>query len=156
MSDPSKANPVLHFTTNSVNDLDHVVQSLIALFSVRTVLLLEGPVGAGKTELVKKLTQALGLPPTASPSFAIHHRYEKDDGSEDGMDHVDLYRLDSEDDLESTGFWDLFGAERGLVVIEWSDRLNQTLLPLNWKKIKVEITLLSDPTKRTLRVTELK
>jgi tRNA threonylcarbamoyladenosine biosynthesis protein TsaE len=137
------------FQTTSTEDLSKVVTELQALFSERTIVLLEGPVGAGKTELVKKLTRALGLPETASPSFAIHHRYETASAI---LDHVDLYRVESEDDLESTGFWDLFGGETGLVVIEWSDRLNLELLPLNWQKIKVEIALLSDPGQRQIKV----
>lgn len=144
--------PLLQFQTNSPADLKAVADALQSLFEKRTLLLLEGPVGAGKTELVKRLTQVLGLPETASPSFAIHHRYEKENDPEMGMDHVDLYRLENEDDLESTGFWDLFGADHGLVVIEWSDRLNQDLLPLNWKKIKVEISIFTDPAKRDIRV----
>jgi tRNA threonylcarbamoyladenosine biosynthesis protein TsaE len=66
------------------------------------------------------------------------------------MDHVDLYRLESEEDLESTGFWDLFGQKKGLVVIEWSDRLNQDLLPLNWYKVKVDIAKPANPNERIL------
>lgn len=135
------------FITTSPQDLESVCQSLQKLFKERTLLLLEGPVGAGKTELVKVLTKRLGIQEMSSPSFAIHHCYENDNIS---MDHVDLYRLESEDDLESTGFWDLFGIKEGLVVIEWSDRLNQDLLPLNWFKIKVEIKKLTFPSEREL------
>jgi tRNA threonylcarbamoyladenosine biosynthesis protein TsaE len=137
------------FKTTSPKDLEPIALVLLRLFKERTLLLLEGPVGAGKTELVKVLTQALGLQETASPSFAIHYHYENRDVS---MDHVDLYRLESEDDLESTGFWDLFGAKKGLVVIEWSDKLSQDLLPLNWTKIKVKIEKLDNPNERQLTV----
>lgn len=118
------------------------------------MLLLEGPVGAGKTELVKRLTQHLRLPETASPSFAIHHRYESE-ASSVAIDHVDLYRVESEDDLESTGFWDLFASEEGLVVIEWSDRLNFEVLPLNWKKIRIEIALVPNPGHRKIKISEV-
>lgn len=135
------------FITTSPLDLEPICQQLQKLFKERTLLLLEGPVGAGKTELVKVLTKQLGIQETASPSFAIHHHYQSANIS---MDHVDLYRLESEDDLESTGFWDLFGTNSGVVVIEWSDRLNQDLLPLNWFKIKVEIQKLESPNERAL------
>jgi len=137
------------FHTQSPQDLEAISLGLLKLFKERSLLLLEGPVGAGKTELVKALTQCLGIQETASPSFAIHHHYANRDVS---MDHVDLYRLESEDDLESTGFWDLFGAKKGLVVIEWSDRLNQDLLPLNWHKIKVQIEKLPAPNERQVTV----
>ncbi|MGZ3804298.1 MAG: tRNA (adenosine(37)-N6)-threonylcarbamoyltransferase complex ATPase subunit type 1 TsaE [Pseudobdellovibrionaceae bacterium] len=133
------------YKTTSPKDLEVIVLALLKLFKERTLLLLEGPVGAGKTEIVKALTQSLGIQETSSPSFAIHYHYENRDVS---LEHVDLYRLESEDDLESTGFWDLFGAKKGLVVIEWADRLNQDLLPLNWIKIKVQIEKSPSPNER--------
>ncbi|HEY8269900.1 MAG TPA: tRNA (adenosine(37)-N6)-threonylcarbamoyltransferase complex ATPase subunit type 1 TsaE [Pseudobdellovibrionaceae bacterium] len=137
------------YKTTSPKDLEAIVLGLLKLFKERTLLLLEGPVGAGKTELVKTLTQSLGIQETASPSFAIHHHYENRDVS---MEHVDLYRLESEDDLESTGFWDLFGVKKGLIVIEWSDRLDQDLLPMNWSKIKIQIENLASPNERQVTV----
>lgn len=140
---------VKQFQTQSPQELEKVSLELLKLFSERSLLLLEGPVGAGKTELVKALGHCLGLRETASPSFAIHHHYENRDVS---MDHVDLYRLENEDDLESTGFWDLFGVKKGLIVIEWSDRLNQDVLPLNWSKIKVEIEKLPAVNERRITV----
>lgn len=140
---------VKQFHTRSPQDLSVVCLELLKLFKERSLLLLEGPVGAGKTELVKALADCLGIRETASPSFAIHHHYENRDVS---MDHVDLYRLENEDDLESTGFWDLFAAKKGLVVIEWSDRLNQDLLPLNWNKIRVQIEKLPAANERQLTI----
>lgn len=135
------------YKTTSPQDLGAIVSDILKLFKERNLLLLEGPVGAGKTELVKVLTQSLGIRQIASPSFAIHHHYQN---AELQMEHVDLYRLESEDDLESTGFWDLFAVKKGLVVIEWADRLNPDLLPLNWSKIKVQIEKLSAPDERQI------
>jgi tRNA threonylcarbamoyladenosine biosynthesis protein TsaE len=137
------------YKTTSPQDLEPIALQLITLFKERTLLLLERPVGAGKTELVKVLAHFLGISEIASPSFAIRHHYHS---GEISMDHVDLYRLENEDDLESTGFWDLFGAKKGLVVIEWSDRLNPELLPLNWSKIKVQIEKLAGPNDRQITV----
>lgn len=139
------------FTTHSPAELTAVAHEVVGLFKERTLLLLEGPVGAGKTELVKALTRILNLPESASPSFAIHHRYENLQSGQ-FMDHVDLYRLKDEDDLESTGFWDLFAEQKGLVVIEWSDRLNQDLLPLNWHKIRIQIEKPADPHQRIIEI----
>ncbi len=137
------------FKTTSPKDLEPVVLIILKLFKERTLLLLEGSVGAGKTEFVKVLAHSLGILETASPSFAIHHHYQNRDVI---MDHVDIYRLESEDDLESTGFWDLFGVKKGLIVIEWADRLNQDLLPLNWQKIKIQIEKLANPNERQITV----
>jgi len=108
---------------------------IAGLFTEKTILLLSGDVGAGKTTLVRALAQVLDLKDVASPSFAIHLRYENIRGN--SMDHVDLYRLKSSDDLESTGFWDLFQQEKGLIIIEWANLLNPDTLPMDWKTIEV-------------------
>jgi tRNA threonylcarbamoyladenosine biosynthesis protein TsaE len=101
--------------------------------------------------LVKALARSYGIPVTSSPTFAIHHRYENL-STGFGFDHVDLYRLESDDDLESTGFWDLFAPPKGLVVIEWSDRLAVDLLPLNWSQVKVVAAKPADPAQRLVKV----
>ncbi|MEK6774157.1 MAG: tRNA (adenosine(37)-N6)-threonylcarbamoyltransferase complex ATPase subunit type 1 TsaE [Bdellovibrionota bacterium] len=116
-------------------DLQIWAQKIVGQLSDKTVLLLSGDVGAGKTTLVRALAQLLKLKDIASPSFAIHHRYENAAGI--AMDHVDLYRLKSLDDLESTGFWDLFQQEKGLIVVEWANLLNPEILPMDWKTIEV-------------------
>lgn len=131
--------------------LDEFVKELMTHFKTRTVVLLEGEVGSGKTETVKALSRVKGWREVASPSFALHHRYGTDD---DGADHLDLYRLESEDDLESTGFWDLFSEEKGLILIEWADRLNPSYLPLNWTRIRIKYARGPGVTDRTLTVEE--
>lgn len=126
---------------NNLEELADYIFQLRTQFTPRTILLLEGPVGAGKTEMVKILTRQLGLTEVSSPSFAIHNYYRNNQGQE--LDHVDLYRLQNEDDLESTGFWDLFARDKGLVVIEWSNLLNESYLPLGWKILKIKIQIIS-------------
>lgn len=125
----------------SVPELSKIYEELIPLFEDRTLLLLSGSVGAGKTTSVQCLGTLMGMTDVASPSFAIHHRYENKHGK--SIDHVDLYRLKDEDDLESTGFWDLFGQAKSLVIIEWADRLDAEALPLNWLQVRVHIEVLA-------------
>lgn len=122
-------------TLGSVDELDAFVAELETHFGPRTILLMEGEVGAGKTETVKALARRRGWREVSSPSFAIHQQYRAADGSI--ADHLDLYRLESEDDLESTGFWDLFSEPEGLILIEWADRLNAAYLPPDWLKLRI-------------------
>lgn len=122
----------------SLQQLEGLWQQLLPHLGPQTLLLLKGDVGAGKTTSVQLLAQLLGMKNVQSPSFAIHLRYENDRGQ--AMDHVDLYRLQDDDDLESSGFWDLFAQKDSLVVIEWAQRLSYDYLPMNWQKI--EVTLL--------------
>ncbi|MDX9731964.1 MAG: tRNA (adenosine(37)-N6)-threonylcarbamoyltransferase complex ATPase subunit type 1 TsaE [Bdellovibrionales bacterium] len=95
-----------------------------------TLVFLDGRMGAGKTSFVVSVAEALGAPDAASPSFALHTRYEGDLGI---VDHLDLDRLESMDDLESIGFWDLIQAAKSeggkgigrFVMIEWATRLEE-------------------------------
>jgi len=69
--------------------------------------------------------------------------------------HLDLYRLESEDDLESTGFWDLFTLKHGFIAIEWAERLNANFLPKDWPTYQVKIGFHQDETQRTLAITKI-
>ncbi|QDK37737.1 tRNA (adenosine(37)-N6)-threonylcarbamoyltransferase complex ATPase subunit type 1 TsaE [Bdellovibrio sp. NC01] len=112
-------------------------QEFLPHLSNRCILLLSGDVGAGKTTSTQMIADVLGMKDVQSPSFAIHLRYENSEGK--SMDHLDLYRLKDDDDLESSGFWDLFAEKQGLVVIEWAQRLDYDYLPLNWQRVEVKL-----------------
>lgn len=120
----------------SLGELKIYVEELTGHLEDRHVLLLSGPLGAGKTQLVRFFVQACGAEDVSSPSFALHNEYVVPGGI---IDHVDLYRLEDEQDLESMGFWDLFAKESGYILIEWADRLNINDLPPNWPILEIEI-----------------
>lgn len=122
---------------HSEKELQAFWQELLPHLGTRCVLLLSGDVGAGKTTSTQMIASLMGLDRVQSPSFAIHLRYENSQGK--SMDHVDLYRLKDDEDLESSGFWDLFASSEGLVVIEWAQRLDYQYLPLNWQRLEVKI-----------------
>lgn len=88
------------------------------------VLALVGPLGAGKTVFVKGLAEGLGVEPRAvsSPTFVIAQQYAvPEDEAAAVLHHVDLYRLESEDELETIGFFDMF-AGGSVLAVEWADR----------------------------------
>ena len=88
---------------------------------------LVGPLGAGKTVFVKGLAEGLGVDPrvVSSPTFVIAQQYSVSTGPT-ALHHVDLYRLESEDELESIGFYDMF-APGSVVAVEWADRFPDVL-----------------------------
>ena len=88
------------------------------------VVALVGPLGAGKTVFVKGLAEGLGIEPqsVSSPTFVIAQQYPVPDGeAPTWLHHVDLYRLESEDELETIGFFDMF-APGSVLAVEWPDR----------------------------------
>lgn len=113
-----------------VDDLKHEIQH-------QQIILLEGAMGVGKTQFTRCLVSSLGSEEAASPSYAILNHYETNWGD---VEHLDLYRLEDEEDLESTGFWDLFANPTSLIIVEWADRLDQSMLPPNWIKWKVRLS----------------
>ena len=90
-------------------------------------LLLEGPIGAGKTHFARSLIQSrLPLPEDVpSPTFTLVQTYDAD-----GVEiwHADLYRLTSPDDVVELGLVDAF--ETAICLVEWPDCLG-TLAPQN-------------------------
>ncbi len=123
---------------SSLIELNVFASDMVKKFSVRQVVLLNGQMGAGKTQLVRFIVEAMGGKAVSSPTFAIHNEYATPLGP---VDHVDLYRLESESELEATGFWDLFSRDSGLILVEWADRLDAGVWPPSWDTIKVVIEI---------------
>ncbi len=94
-----------------------------------TVIGLVGPLGAGKTRLVRSLSEALGVDPReiASPTFILIHEYE----GRLPIYHFDTYRLASPDEFDALGVSDYFESD-GLCLIEWADRVADRLPPETW------------------------
>jgi tRNA threonylcarbamoyladenosine biosynthesis protein TsaE len=87
------------------------------------VVLLEGELGAGKTTLVKGIVRGLGAAreeEVTSPSFALVHEY----GPGGKVYHIDLYRLESPQELSTLGLDDIFSG-RAIVLVEWGEKLGK-------------------------------
>ena len=113
------------------------------------VVLLNGTLGSGKTQFVRWFLENLGVKDTASPTFAIHHRYQAQGGA---VDHVDLYRIENDADLEASGFWDLFTQQQAIVFVEWADRLPNSVWPKSWRRIEITLAKPSDGEMRELKL----
>ena len=90
------------------------------------VVALDGDLGAGKTQLVKGLCAALGVPPeqVTSPTFTIVHEYR---GANFPIYHLDAYRIERIEELYELGYEDYVYGD-GLCLIEWAQRI-APLLP---------------------------
>lgn len=105
-------------------------------FLPRRVVLLIGPLGAGKTTLAKGIVKGLGAADpeeVSSPTFTLIHEY----GRDGRVYHVDLYRLDEPRELATLGLEDLFERE-AVVLIEWGERFPQ-ILPAERTEIRIAV-----------------
>ncbi|MBC7419325.1 MAG: tRNA (adenosine(37)-N6)-threonylcarbamoyltransferase complex ATPase subunit type 1 TsaE [Bdellovibrio sp.] len=139
--------------TESVGEaeISLIVNKLKKLLISNSILLLEGEVAAGKTTLTRYLGESYSLPIVQSPTYAIHQRYQN---SQICIDHLDLYRLRNEDEVETSGLWDLMNEKNNLIVIEWAERLPEDWFPLDRKVFKLKINLDTDHS-RTYSLFEL-
>lgn len=87
---------------------------------------LYGTLGSGKSTLVRAACRSVGISgPIPSPTFTLVNRYSLPNGG--FVHHVDLYRIESEEEVWELGWQELL-AQRGPVFVEWADRA-ATLLP---------------------------
>lgn len=92
------------------------------------ILLLSGPLGAGKTVFVKGIAEGLGVDPeeVTSPSFTLVNPYE----GRLPLFHIDLYRLDEGvSAAHAVDLDELLTNEKAVLVIEWAERLGNYPLP---------------------------
>jgi tRNA threonylcarbamoyladenosine biosynthesis protein TsaE len=110
--------------THSAEETIAYGRSLAAELSPPLVVLLRGDLGAGKTTLVKGIAEGFGAAraeDVTSPTFTLVHEYR---GPHTTVYHVDLYRIDSERELETLGLDDLL-APNSIMLIEWGEKFPQ-------------------------------
>ena len=116
---------VLEITTNSPAETIELGRKIGFQLKGGEIIALIGPLGSGKTHLVKGGAAGAGAEDTrkvSSPTFVIVNEYV---GRFD-IYHVDAYRLRSEAEFEMLGF-DEFCYPRSVVLIEWADKLSSAL-----------------------------
>ena len=102
------------------------------------VIVLTGPLGAGKTVFIKGLARGLDIPydDVKSPSYTLVNEYQ----GKSTLFHFDLYRMNSLEELYHIG-WDDYLMRDGIVVVEWGEKADG-LLPEN--VIRIDIAIVSD------------
>jgi tRNA threonylcarbamoyl adenosine modification protein YjeE len=130
-------------TSNSEAETIRIGREVGRQLHAGDVVLLEGPLGAGKTAFARGLAEGLGCDPEAvsSPTFTIVQEYP----GRVALQHIDLYRL-SPADVDDLGLDDLMAAS--VLAVEWPDRwrgapagaMVVTLEPLGGDRRRIAVT----------------
>lgn len=110
------------FTTNSPEETVALGRELARELHPPRLILLRGELGAGKTTLVKGVAAAFEAAEednVTSPTFTLIHEYR---GPQLSIFHVDLYRVDTERELETLGLDEIVADPNALVLIEWGEK----------------------------------
>ena len=113
----------MKIVTHSPEETVRAAQKLGSMLRPGDMIAYKGGLGAGKTTFTRGLAIGLGLGDNvSSPTFALVNEYR---GSEITLYHFDMYRISTEEGLESTGFYD-YDFEN-VAAVEWSENIAQFL-----------------------------
>jgi tRNA threonylcarbamoyladenosine biosynthesis protein TsaE len=108
-------------TTQSAEETIAFGRTLTELLAPPKLVLLRGDLGAGKTTLVKGIAAAFEAAEeedVTSPTFTLIHEYR---GPRANLFHIDLYRIDTQRELDTLALDDL-RAENSILLIEWGEK----------------------------------
>ncbi len=112
------------FTTKSPEETIALGRELASLLAPPKLVVLRGDLGAGKTTLVKGIAEgfeAASQEDVTSPTFTLIHEYR---GPSATLFHIDLYRVETQRELETLGLDDLT-TENSVLLIEWGEKFER-------------------------------
>lgn len=141
------------FHSNNQRQTQDLGEDFAAQLSPGDVVALEGDLGAGKTEFVRGVCRHFNVQDiVTSPTFAIINQY---DGSQSGgspvtIYHVDLYRIETPEQLRNVGFAEMVNDRSAIKFIEWPERASLEMPERHWT-----VALKNDPSNDGARVIEI-
>jgi tRNA threonylcarbamoyladenosine biosynthesis protein TsaE len=111
-------------TTHSPEETIDYGRQLISKLHAGSIVLLRGDLGAGKTTMVKGIAEgfrAASKEDVTSPTFTLVHEYR---GTEVDLFHIDLYRIDTQKELDTLALDDLRN-DRSILLIEWGEKFER-------------------------------
>src|SRR3984893_4303847 len=113
-------------TTNSAEDTIALGRTLAEVLAPPRLVLLRGDLGAGKTTMVKGIAaafEAVAEDDVTGPTFPLVHEYR---GPRANLYHIDLYRVETQRELETLGLDDL-RSDGSILLIEWGEKFPRML-----------------------------
>jgi len=127
----------MKLTVNNLNDTEKIGKIISRCLEKGTVICLDGDLGVGKTALTQFIAKEFGVKEyITSPTFTIIKEYM----GRMPFYHMDVYRIESEDDMYDLGYDEYIYSE-GVTIIEWSHKITE-ILPE--ERINIEIQYLNE------------
>ena len=121
---------------SSIEQLPDAARQVIAASEDVAVWLFDGPMGAGKTTLIKAICEAFGVKDNvSSPTFSLVNEYHNKKG--EIFYHFDFYRIKSEDEASDIGVDEYFYSDE-YCFVEWPSMI-PSLLPDEYMYIRIEL-----------------
>ena len=121
---------------------------------IASFIAMRGDLGVGKTAFTRGFVSVVA--PGAivrSPTFSLVNEYRNRE-TRLTVYHMDVYRIDGEDDLYSIGFYDYLDDENSFSLVEWSEKI-EFALPSHRYQLVIEKTDVSRPDRRRITITEI-
>jgi tRNA threonylcarbamoyladenosine biosynthesis protein TsaE len=113
------------FITKNSNQTLELGKKFAGQLKPGDALLLTGNLGAGKTTFVQGVAKGLGITDRIlSPTFVLQRLHHVKAGEVKMLNHIDLYRLQGKQAIDTLGLAETINEKDNLTIIEWADRLS--------------------------------
>lgn len=124
------------YTAKEVDDLPRIAEAILNQTGDLRIFALYGPMGVGKTTLIKDFLEALGVEDRgSSPTFSLVNEYRT--SNERTVYHFDFYRVSDPEEIYDMGYEEYFFSGN-YCFVEWPEKM-ETLLPEDAVVIKLKI-----------------
>lgn len=121
----------MKYISHSVEETEQIAMNLASKLKGDEVIAFFGGLGMGKTAFTRGVCKGLGFNDgVQSPTFSLVNQYD----TKYTVYHFDMYRINTYDDLYSTGFFDYI--DTGVLIIEWSENI-ENALPDEYIRIEI-------------------
>lgn len=139
------------FHINGVDELGQVADYLISLRNESDIIAFYGPMGAGKTTLIKNLCHKIGVTDEVnSPTFAIVNEYVTIEG--ESVYHFDFYRIKKLEEVFEIGY-DNYFYSGNLCLLEWPEMIDP-LMPDRFIRVEIALGETDDSRKISVSICE--
>ena len=126
---------MLKIKSCSLSETENIAKNIAKNLVGNEIIAFFGDLGVGKTAFIRGIAKYFKIEnEVSSPTFSIINEYQTDKFT---IYHFDMYRVNTPEDLESTGFFDYI--DSGVMLIEWSENI-ENFIPKSAIKISIEKT----------------